>query len=45
MGGTGSYYCDEINQSQNDNYYMVSLICGIYKIVKGTVMERMETEW
>ena len=31
-------------QLEKDNHHMVSFICGIYEIVKGTIKERRETE-
>ena len=40
-----SIILNEISQSEKDSYHMVSLICGIEEIVKGTIRERRETEW
>ena len=35
----------KISQLEKDNHHMVSLICGISEIVKGTIRERRETGW
>ena len=35
----------EISQSEKEKHYMVSLIQGTYKIVKGILRERRGTEW
>ena len=35
----------EVSQLEKDNHHMVSLICGLYKIVKEIIRERRKTEW
>ena len=35
----------EVNRSEKDKHYMVSLTWGILKIVKGIIGERRENEW
>ena len=35
----------EVSQSEKDKHYMVSLVWGILKIVKGIKGERRENEW
>ena len=35
----------EVSQSEKDKHYMVSLIRGTQKIVKGIKEERRENEW